>query len=161
MQPLPELCRSLVVLCSPFCLLNFTLHFYYWVFEWKFGLPLRRHAQREFADGMSLKCSCSHRPHHYTHSTGWWQQLEGSRFIYVPTTPVFTCYSDSILKHYLCQDFVWRIATLEFAVCTFISLHEFACTGANVLFSGDSGVLNVNKGIRGSIPLPLCHLVEQ
>lgn len=84
-----------------------------------------------------------------------------SRLLCVLTPFVFAYYYAYVLKHHPSYDLLWRIAMLEFMVCTSTSLLGLACTGNSASVFGDSHVLTIKKGILVSFPLRLCGYFQQ
>lgn len=116
---------------------------------------MRLHARGIFAGLQNFELFAippSHRQGHYTESWGWWRDFEWSRLLCVPTAPVFDNYSRYILKHHPLHYLVWRSATSELMVYTFISLVRMGCTGTRASNSGHSRVLSVKKGKLVSLP---------
>lgn len=121
-QPLPEIGPSPVVLCLPFSHLYFAKCFNFWARDYDFELFCCRHVRGIFAGWHNVKLLAilpSHRPSDYVETPGWGRDLEGSLLLCVPTPPDIAYYSGNILRHQLCQDLVWCIATLEFVICIF------------------------------------------
>lgn len=87
----------------------------------------------------------SYRPSHHVETLSWWQELEGSRLLCVPTPVVFAYCSGYILRHNPLPDLVWRIGTSEFVRYSFISFLGLAWAGTNASASGNSFVLSVRK----------------
>lgn len=99
-------------------------------------------------------------PTRYIGTMGWWQELEGSRWLLVQKPPVFAYFSGYILKYHPLEDSVWRIPTSKSVECILILFLGLGCAGTSTLVSGNSLGVRLKRGILWSLPSRLSSHFE-